>query len=91
MPYFLQKVKGNKYFVVDTSGKQYSKKPLSKLRAEKQKTALHINTGHGLYGGIAIKMDKTPNSLGHYPIRDLSGNFIDLGISQQDAAAKLSK
>jgi hypothetical protein len=44
-------VKGNKYFVVDTSGKRYSNKPLSKTRAEKQKTALHINTGHGLYGG----------------------------------------
>jgi hypothetical protein len=52
MPYYLQKVKGNKYFVVDTSGKQYSKKPLSKLRAEKQLTALHINTGHGFVGGM---------------------------------------
>jgi hypothetical protein len=51
MPFFLQKVKGNKYFVVDTSGKRYSKKPLSKTRAEKQLTALHIHTGHGLYDG----------------------------------------
>lgn len=55
MPYFLQKVKGtNKYFVVDTTGDRYSKKPLTKARAEKQITALHINTGHGMYseGGM---------------------------------------
>lgn len=50
MPYFLKQV-GKKYFVVDTSGKQYSKKPLPKARAERQLKALHINTGHGLYGG----------------------------------------
>jgi len=50
MPYFLKQV-GKKYFVVDTSGKQYSKKPLPKVRAERQLKALHINTGHGLYGG----------------------------------------
>ena len=47
MPYFLKQV-GKKYFVEDTSGKRYSKKPLSKLRAERQMKALHINTGHGL-------------------------------------------
>ena len=55
MPYFLKQV-GKKYFVVDTSGKQYSKKPLPKARAERQLKALHINTGHGLYGG---KLEET--------------------------------
>lgn len=50
MPYFLKQV-GKKYYVVDTTGKQYSKKPLPKARAERQMKALHINTGHGLYGG----------------------------------------
>jgi hypothetical protein len=42
---------GKKYYVVDTSGNQYSKKPLPKARAERQMKALHINTGHGLCGG----------------------------------------
>jgi hypothetical protein len=53
MPYFLEKVKGkrNKYYVMDTSGKVYSKEPLPLARAEKQIKALHINTGHGLCGG----------------------------------------
>lgn len=51
MPYFLQKVKGNKYFVMDITGRQYSKKPLPKSRAERQLKALHIHTGHGLTGG----------------------------------------
>lgn len=39
---------------MDTTGDRYSKKPLTKARAEKQKIALHINTGHGLYseGGM---------------------------------------
>jgi len=46
MPYSLEKVhKG--YYVTDASGRRYSKKPLSKTRAEKQITALHIHTGHG--------------------------------------------
>ena len=52
MPYFLKKVKGNKYYVVDISGNKYSKKPLPKARAERQLKALHINTGHGFYGGM---------------------------------------
>jgi hypothetical protein len=47
MPYSLEKV-GKKYYVVDTSGRRYSKKPLSLAKAKKQMTALHINTGHGL-------------------------------------------
>ena len=60
MPFFLQKVKGtNKYFVMDTSGDKYSKKPLTKTRAEKQLKALHINTGHGLIVGY----DKPEKSL----------------------------
>jgi hypothetical protein len=49
MPYFLKQV-GKKYYVVDTTGKHYSKTPLPKARAERQLKALHINTGHG-YGG----------------------------------------
>jgi hypothetical protein len=36
---------------MDSSGDKYSKKPLPKARAERQLKALHINTGHGLYGG----------------------------------------
>lgn len=47
MPYSLEKV-GKKYYVVDTSGRRYSKKPLSLVKAKKQITALHIHTGHGL-------------------------------------------
>jgi len=41
---------GKRYFVVDTSGRKYSREPLPKTRAEKQMKALHINTGHGMYG-----------------------------------------
>jgi len=37
--------------VEDTSGRKYSKKPLPLARAEKQLKALHIHTGHGLFGG----------------------------------------
>ena len=47
MPYSLEKI-GKKYYVVDTSGRRYSKKPLSLVKAKKQITALHIHTGHGL-------------------------------------------
>ena len=36
---------------MDVSGRQYSKKPLPKSRAERQLKALHIHTGHGLTGG----------------------------------------
>jgi len=43
MPYHIKKVKGG-YKVKDDKGKAYSKKPLSKSRAEKQKKALQINT-----------------------------------------------
>ena len=49
----------NKYFVMDTSGKKYSKKPLSLARAKRQLAALHIHTGHGLIVGY----DKPEKSL----------------------------
>jgi len=43
MPYKVVKVKSG-YKVKDNKGKAYSKKPLPKSRAEKQKKALQINT-----------------------------------------------
>jgi hypothetical protein len=49
MPYSIKKAPNGKgYFVMDTTGRKYSRKPLSLTRAKKQMTALHINTGHGL-------------------------------------------
>jgi hypothetical protein len=48
MPYFLVKVVGMKdaYYVKDTKGKYYSKKPLPLKVAREQLLALHIHTGH---------------------------------------------
>lgn len=43
MPYHVKKVKGG-YKVKDSKGKTYSKKPLPKTRAMKQKKALQIRT-----------------------------------------------
>jgi len=43
MPYHVKKVKGG-YKVKDNKGKAYSKKPMPKSRAMKQKKALQINT-----------------------------------------------
>jgi len=43
MPYHVKKVKGG-YKVKDDKGKAYSKKPMTKLKATKQKKALQINT-----------------------------------------------
>ena len=43
MPYHIKKVKGG-YKVKDNKGKAYSKKPMPKSRAEKQKKALQIRT-----------------------------------------------
>jgi len=42
MPYHTVKVKGG-YYVEDINGRRYSKKPLSKSKAEKQMIALRIN------------------------------------------------
>ena len=69
MPYFLKQV-GKKYFVVDTTGKTYSHKPLSKVRAEKQLKALHINTGHGLYGGNLMQILSEIAQQGYEAFRD---------------------
>ncbi len=46
MPYHIVKsrAKSGGYYVKDDKGKKYSKKPLPKSRAEKQKKALQINT-----------------------------------------------
>ena len=49
MPYSIKKAPKSKgYFVMDTTGRKYSIKPIPLARAKKQLTALHINTGHGL-------------------------------------------
>jgi len=48
MPFYLVKVVGQKdaYYVRDTNGRYYSKKPLSYKVAREQLLALRINTGH---------------------------------------------
>ena len=50
MPYSLLHSHGNKYWVVDSSGRKYEHKPIPLQRAKKQIIALHINTLHG--GGM---------------------------------------
>jgi len=59
MPFKIVKDPKKGYFVMDTSGKKYSKKPLSLARAKRQLAALHIHTGHGLIVGY----DKPEKSL----------------------------
>jgi hypothetical protein len=46
MPYHIVKsrAKSGGYYVVDSKNKKYSKKPMTKLKATKQKKALQINT-----------------------------------------------
>ena len=54
MPFKIVKDPKKGYYVMDTNGKKYSRKPLSLARAKRQLAALHIHTGHGLIeGGIA--------------------------------------
>jgi hypothetical protein len=43
MPYLLDQVKPNGFFVTDKSGKRFSKKPLSKKMALKQRIAIAIS------------------------------------------------
>jgi len=46
MPYHIVKsrAKSGGYYVKDDKGKKYSKTPMTKLKATKQKKALQINT-----------------------------------------------
>ena len=57
MPYKIVKDPKKGYYVMDTSGKKYSKKPLSLARAKRQLAALHIHTGHGLDNIVMPKKD----------------------------------
>jgi hypothetical protein len=43
MPYLLDQVKPRGFFVTDKSGKRFSKKPLSKKMALKQRIAIAIS------------------------------------------------
>lgn len=43
MPWHLQEVAHNKYYVVDVDGRRYSNKPLTKTRATRQLRALYAN------------------------------------------------
>lgn len=44
MPWHLQEVAKNKFYVVDADGRRYSNKPLGKTRATRQLRALYANT-----------------------------------------------
>ena len=57
MPYEIVKDAKKGYYVIDISGKKYSKKPLSLARAKRQLAALHIHTGHGLDNIVMPKKD----------------------------------
>ena len=47
MPYQIVQVSQRRYYVINLdTGKTYSKKPLTKEKAEKQLIALRINTKH---------------------------------------------
>ncbi len=43
MPYMLEQVKRDGFFVKDKAGKRFSKKPLSKKMATKQRIAIAIS------------------------------------------------
>jgi hypothetical protein len=89
MPFEIVKDSKKGYFVIDTNGKKYSKKPLPLARAKRQLAALNIHIRRNLEGGIAVKLDKYAD--GTYGVSDMSGKVLDHGLTKKQALIELTK
>ena len=84
MPYELQK-SGKKYFVVNkTTGQKYSKKPLSKVMAERQLTALRIHANDDIHGAGLADMLKSAFSKTKNLIGNITGRVQGVVLGRND-------
>lgn len=85
MPYKMRKApKKDLYWVVDTTGDKYSKKPIPLGRAKKQIVALHINTGHG-------KVRPTLHKQGNMYVIEYKGHILAGFPTKQVALHELNR
>ena len=89
MPYELQK-SGKKYFVVNKiTGQKYSKKPLSKVMAERQLTALRIHANDDIQGAGLADMLKTAYSKTKNLIGNITGRVQGVISGRNDYPPKV--
>jgi hypothetical protein len=76
---------------MDISGKQYSHEPLTKARAEKQLTALHIHTGHGFGGMMRVSNPLVPQVTPEQEARAVIQRILNSANSARSTSITIDK